>query len=108
MYRAVERYEAALRAPDVATQKKCMDDVLDIAAENTWSISITTAPPQPVVIDGDLHNVPEKAMYGVVFSTPGNAGIETWYFGHPRMSQGSIDETADSVIHPTHRPGSRA
>jgi ABC-type dipeptide/oligopeptide/nickel transport system permease component/ABC-type transport system substrate-binding protein len=107
MYRAVERYEAALRAPDVATQKKCMDDVLDIAAENTWSISITTAPPQPVVIDADLHNVPEKAMYGVVFSTPGNAGIETWYFGHPRMSQGSIEETADSLIHPTPRPGSR-
>ena len=71
MYHAVELYEAALRAPDFATQKKLMDQVLDIAADNTWSISITTAPPQLVVVNADLRNVPERAMYGVVFSTPG-------------------------------------
>jgi ABC-type dipeptide/oligopeptide/nickel transport system permease component/ABC-type transport system substrate-binding protein len=108
MYHAVELYEAALRAPDVATQKMLMDRILDIAADNTWSISTTTAPPQPVVIDADLHNVPEIALYGVVYSTPGNAGIETWFFGHPRVSAGTIAETEDSLIHPTPRPGSRS
>ena len=108
MYHAIELFEAAKRAPDFATQKKLMDSVLDIDAENTWSISITTAPPQPVVVDGDLHNVPEHALYGVVYSTPGNAGIETWFFGHPRSSAGTVAETEDSLIHPTPLPGSRS
>ena len=63
-----------------------MDEVLDIAGENVWSISIVAAPPQPVVVSNDLHNVPDNALYGVIYSTPGNAGMETWFFGHPHDS----------------------
>jgi ABC-type dipeptide/oligopeptide/nickel transport system permease component/ABC-type transport system substrate-binding protein len=106
MYHAVELYEAALRAPNLDQQKQLMQQVMHIAAENVWSIALVTAPPQVVVVKKDLHNVPVNALYGAVFSTPANAGIETWYFDDPHDSPGAIAEAEQSIVHITPRPGS--
>ena len=61
-----------------------------------------------MVVSNDLHNVPDNALYGVIYSTPGNAGMETWFFGHPHDSAGAIADAENSIVHPTHRPGSSA
>ncbi|HWP41187.1 MAG TPA: ABC transporter permease subunit, partial [Tepidisphaeraceae bacterium] len=105
MRRAMELYEQALRAPTFAEQKRLMDQVMDIAAENTWTINIATPPPQLVVVKNGFKNVPRNALYAVMYSTPANAGIETYFQENPLDSRGAIEEAKNSIINPTLRPG---
>lgn len=105
MYQAIALYEKALETTDQAKQIDLMRQVLDIAADNTWSINIATAPPNVVVIDKNLRNVPKIAMWGNIYSNPANTGIETYFFDPPHTSAGAIADTKASIITPTLRPG---
>jgi len=104
MYEAITHYVAAQQSTDPAEQERLMRRVLDIAAENTWSISIATPPPQPVVVKEGFKNVPPVALYGVIYSTPANAGIETYYMEQSNNSPGAIAEISRSIVTPTLRP----
>lgn len=101
MYEAMTHYAQARRAADFQEQKRHMDRVLDIAAENVWSISIATAPPQPVVVKKDFRNVPPVALYGVIYSTPANAGIETYYMEASNNSPGAVAEIEQAIVEST-------
>lgn len=104
-YEAITYYEQALQEPDRQKQKMLMSRVMDIAAENTWTISLASPPPQPVVVKKGFKNVPRHALYGALFSTPANAGIELYYFEHPNDSPGAVAEVKRSLEHPTPMPG---
>ncbi len=104
-YEAIERYEQALQAPTFDAQRALMSRVMDIAAENTWTISLATPPPQPVVVNKGLHNVPHNALYGALFMTPANAGIETYYFEDPQDSPGAIAEVRRGLVQASTMPG---
>ncbi|HMO26238.1 MAG TPA: ABC transporter permease subunit, partial [Tepidisphaeraceae bacterium] len=105
MYRSIELYEQAIRSTDLDEQKRLMSEVMRIAAENVWSIGIATAPPVPIVVSADLRNVPENALWGVIFGTPSNAGIETYFFANPLTSPAVDNEVRSSILTPTLRPG---
>lgn len=105
MYRAISLYEQAIKSPDRAEQKRLMSEVMDIAAENLWTINIATAPPFLIVAKNDFKNVPKNALFGVTFNTPANAGLETYYFENPKMSPGAIAEAKASIVTPTLRAG---
>lgn len=105
MHEAIVAYEAAIRATDLGEQQRLMARVTQIAAENTWTISIATPPPVVVVASADLRNLPENALYGVIFGTPANAGIETYYFQNPHDSPAAVAEAQRSIVSPTLRPG---
>jgi len=105
IYRAMQLYEKAVQQPTLAQQKETFGKVLDIAAENLWTINISEAPPQLVVVKNGFRNVPDNALYGHIFSTPANAGIETFYFENPNDSPGAIEDTRDAILNVTPRPG---
>jgi len=86
MYRSYVAYTEAMKQPTLQGQVQRFKEALDIAADNVWTISIADAPPYLVVVDDDLHNVPQKAMYADVTRTPANTGTETYFFGHPQKS----------------------
>ncbi|MBW3637089.1 MAG: ABC transporter permease subunit, partial [Armatimonadetes bacterium] len=88
--RAQEVLERARQAPTRAQQVAIFNEALDIAAENVWSISIATPPPQLAVVKNGFRNVPRNVIYGASYNTPANAGIETFYFEKPRESAGAI------------------
>ncbi len=96
--RAMEVLEAARAEPDLEDQREVFKEALDIAAENLWTINISTAPPQPVIVQDGVRNVPRNALCGYVFLTPGNAGIDTYYFEEPRDSPGAIAHMKRSMI----------
>jgi ABC-type dipeptide/oligopeptide/nickel transport system permease component/ABC-type transport system substrate-binding protein len=108
MYRAMEVYEQAIRAPTQPEQVRIFKEALDIAAENLWTINLTSSPPQLVVVKKDFRNVPTNALCSYIYNTPANAGIETYYFEKPTDSPGAIRETKESIITITPRPGSQA
>ena len=108
MYEAISCYEQALQTVDKAEQIRLVRRITDIAAENTWTINIATPPPSPVVVSRDLRNVPDNALFGVIYSTPSNAGIETYYFAHPHDSEGAKEDVKASIVTPTLRQGAQA
>lgn len=80
MYAAVSAWVSARSAIDLQEQRRYLQQVYDIAAENVWSISFMTPPPVPIVTDAALRNVPPVALWGAEFNTPSNAGMESYFF----------------------------
>jgi ABC-type dipeptide/oligopeptide/nickel transport system permease component/ABC-type transport system substrate-binding protein len=107
MYRAIAAFETAIQTTDLARQRELMREMTDIAAENTWSISLATSPPALVVVDEHMRNVPEVAIVGSLYATPSNTGMETYYFdsGGPALSPGAVAETKRAIVTPTLPPG---
>ena len=106
--RAMEVYERVKAESDLAEQRRLFREILDIAAENVWTISIATPPPHLVVVKNGLRNVPRDVVSAYVFQNPTNAGVETYYFEQPRDSAGAIAEIKRSIEEATLRPGAPA
>ena len=52
-----------LSAPDTGARRAIWQRMLEIRADNVFSIGIVSGVPQPVVVDARLRNVPEKGIY---------------------------------------------
>jgi len=104
MYQSMIALEKALQSPTETQRKEYVNQILDIAAENLWTINLTSPPPRLVVVDQNLRNVPENALCSYSFKTPGNAGIETFYFEHVNDSPGAIQESQESILKARPRP----
>ncbi len=96
--RSMTILDAALAAEDLEEQSRIFREVLDIAAENVWTINISTPPPQLVIVQDGFRNVPRTAIVGHIFNTPANAGLDTYYFDDPRDSPGAIVQMERSMI----------
>ena len=83
MYEALINFEKALQTGSLEKQKEYLDIVMDIAAENVWSINITSNTPCLGIASKDLKNVPDKVVNASSYATPTNAGPETFYFENP-------------------------
>jgi ABC-type dipeptide/oligopeptide/nickel transport system permease component/ABC-type transport system substrate-binding protein len=105
--RVMEVFEAAMAETDSAEQRRIFHEVLEIAAENLWTINIATPPPQPVVVKRGLRNVPPVAIVGALPRTPTNAGIETWWLEDPRESPGMRANLKREMIETLPNPGLR-
>jgi ABC-type transport system substrate-binding protein len=97
IYRAYEALEAATQATTLAEQVEAFAPALDIAAENLWTINISEAPPQLVVVADGFRNVPRNALYAALLMTPGNAGIETYCFDDPFTTEATRDDTIEQL-----------
>lgn len=86
--REMEIFGEARLVSERVEQRNIIEEALNIAADNLWSINIATPPPQLVIVKNSFKNVPANALYGVRYATPSNSGIETFYFEEtPRNSQ---------------------
>jgi len=105
---AMRIYEQVRATGDLARQVKLFRRILRIAAENVWTINICTAPPALVVVKNGFHNVPRNVVTCWNFLTPGNAGIETYYFENPTDSPGAIRQIRDAIRKVTPPPDAPA
>ena len=58
-----ELSRAWLSAPDTGARRAIWERMLEIRADNVFSIGIVSGVPQPVVVDTRLRNVPETGIY---------------------------------------------
>ncbi|MBE3123256.1 MAG: ABC transporter permease subunit, partial [Planctomycetes bacterium] len=105
---AMVLYERASAEMDPARQREVFREVLKIAAENVWTINISTSPPVLAVVKNGFRNVPQKVVATWDFQTPGNAGIETYYWEQPHDSPGAIAQIKESVWKVTPAPDTLA
>ncbi len=102
--RAMEAYEEVLQEADPERQRDRFREVLRIAAENVWTINISTPPPVLAVVKDGFRNVPRNAVYSWDFQSPANTGIETYFFEEPSDSAGAVADTRRAIVEATPPP----
>jgi len=102
--RSMEVLDAARAAFGIAEQRRIFEEALDIAADNVWSINISTPPPQLVVVENGFRNVPKNAITGNAFISPANAGIETYFYEDARDSAGAVAQMKRLALEPEPDP----
>lgn len=102
--RSMEIFEEAATLPTEAARRARFDEVLDIAADNLWTISIATPPPQLVIVKNGFHNVPRTALFGSGFQSPANTGMETYFWEKPADAPGIFEQTKRAIVEITPPP----
>lgn len=88
-------------SPGEAARVALFRRIAAINAEQVWSITPCTPPPQLVVVKKGLRNVPHTALFGAGYQTPANTGLETYFWEHPAESPGSRAELKEGIIQVT-------
>lgn len=102
--RAMELYDLARVAPTPKERHARIHELLDIVGENLWTITIATPPPQLAVVKDGFRNVPSVALSGALFQTPGNLGMETFFWDTPNDTPAAIAQIKASLAHPSTLP----
>ncbi len=85
-------------AADPEAQRAVLHRILDLAADNLWSINIATPPPVIAVVKDGFRNVPRRLLYGTSYMSPANAGLETFYFESAHESPGAQTQLRQQML----------
>jgi ABC-type dipeptide/oligopeptide/nickel transport system permease component/ABC-type transport system substrate-binding protein len=102
--RTMEVLEEALATADLEERVRLFQEVLEINADEIFTINIATPPPQLAVVQQGFRNVPRLALAGAPYSTPANAGLETYFFERPVDSPGAIAQLKREMVEVTPAP----
>ena len=102
--RAMELYDLALTAPNAVARLTYFHQILEIAADNVWSINVGTPPPGLLAVKDGFRNVPDRALFGYFYMTPGNAGLETYFWDKPNDTPAAIARIKNSLVEPSALP----
>lgn len=106
--RAMELLDQASMMTSESDRIARFNEIQEIAADNVWTISIATPPPQLVVVKKGFKNVPRTALFGANFQTPANAGIETYFWERPVDDPQATAATREALVTVTPWPRSVA
>ncbi|MBI5691263.1 MAG: ABC transporter permease subunit [Verrucomicrobia bacterium] len=96
--RAMEILEEASQLPREEERIARFREVQEIAADHVWTISVSSPPPQLVVVKKGFRNVPRMAVFGANFQTPGNTGVETYFWEHSREDPAITAQVRDAMV----------
>jgi peptide/nickel transport system permease protein len=107
LLRSMRILDEATSLPTDAQRRARFNEVLEIAADNLWTISISTPPPQLVVVKDGFRNVPRLALFGASLQSPGNAGIETFFWDRPETNPVVAAQVKNALLTVTPAPSAR-
>jgi ABC-type dipeptide/oligopeptide/nickel transport system permease component/ABC-type transport system substrate-binding protein len=106
--RAMELLDRINAEPSEAKRIALFNQIEEIAADQVWSISISTPPPQLVVVKDGFRNVPRTALFGANVMSPSNTGIETYFWSHATDDPAIHAQTKRAIVTITPPPGAVA
>lgn len=96
--RNMELYVEALSTVSLAKRVELFDQIARNAADEVWTIAISSPPPVLMVVRNGFRNVPRVAITGWIFESPGHTGIETFYFDNPEESPGALAQIREEIL----------
>ena len=106
---AIDLFRRAQREPTLEGRIALFRQLHDIVSEEVWSIGISVSPPQAMIVEPGVGNVPDNAVFGWSYKTPGNAGMETYFYADGGAdSPGAVAQARQSLRQPTPRPTFRS
>jgi peptide/nickel transport system substrate-binding protein len=76
--RCIDIYRQVAQTPDEQEQIRLFKEIIAINCEHLWVIGTVGDVPWPVIVQDVFRNVPDKAIYGWIFRTPGNTAPECY------------------------------
>ena len=101
---AMNLLEVVRQTTEVEEQRRLMNGIFDIDAEQIFSINIASPPPDLVIVENGFRNVPLRAVTGGAFKSPSNAGFETYFFERPENSPGATMQIKGELVEITPLP----
>jgi ABC-type dipeptide/oligopeptide/nickel transport system permease component/ABC-type transport system substrate-binding protein len=102
---AMRLYDLASTETDPARRMEIFRPALDIAAENLWTINISTPPPVLIVVKNGLKGLPKTAVWGYLDTMFFNCAYpETWYWEKPEYAPGEREQIIDDILVSKPRP----
>jgi len=98
LYRAVLAYERVKRERDPRRMQAEFEEVLDIAAENVWTINISTPMPPLMVVKNGFRNVPRDTVFCWSFVNGGNCGTELFFWDEPDSDSGQYAQIRAEIL----------
>lgn len=102
--RNMELLEQIYATTDPQQRRALLFRIFDTNAEEVWHISIATPPPQLVVVKNGFRNVPVNAIWSSIYQTPGNTGIETYFWDDPADPPAVVADTRHAMLEVTPEP----
>jgi ABC-type dipeptide/oligopeptide/nickel transport system permease component/ABC-type transport system substrate-binding protein len=103
--RSMELYDEILRTTNEGDRLSLFKQITDIGAAHLWHISLSTPPPQLVVVSDGLRNVPHKALVGANLQSPGNTGMELYFWEKPTTAPEVAAHLRHAMTHVDPMPG---
>lgn len=79
-------------------QKSIVQRMVEISADQLWTINLGTAPPILAVVRDDFKNVPQKAIYSYDFLSPGNYSPELFFIENHNDPDSTRDEMRRHIL----------
>ena len=76
--RCIELYRQIERTPDPTEHVRLFRQIIELNRKNLWVIGTIGREPLVVIVDERFRNVPEVAVSGNIFRTPGNTACECY------------------------------
>lgn len=88
LLRVMELYRKAEITQEEEGQKRLMKEVLDLNEKNLWVIGIVGQTPSIFLVKDTFVNVPDVALAGWSFRTPGNTAVECYAIDPGKSKRG--------------------
>jgi ABC-type dipeptide/oligopeptide/nickel transport system permease component/ABC-type transport system substrate-binding protein len=95
--RSMVVFDETKTATSLDDQVEIFRENLLLAADNLWTISVSNSPPRIVPHKDVIRNVPDRAVYSWDFISPGNTGLETYYFAENLDTPGAIAQMKEEL-----------
>lgn len=102
--RALELYDEASARGNPTDMIQTFKQILRIAADNVWTISICTAQPSVMACPDNFRNVPAVACNTWDFLSPGNAYPERFFITGAKDSPGAVAQIQAAMLKVTPAP----
>ncbi|HUT32240.1 MAG TPA: ABC transporter substrate-binding protein [Planctomycetota bacterium] len=76
--RCIDLYRAIQQTPDEAEHRRLFAEIIELNRKNLWVIGTIGEVPSLVLAQDRFRNVPEIAVYGWIFRSPGNTAPECY------------------------------
>ncbi|MBN1902715.1 ABC transporter substrate-binding protein [Candidatus Sumerlaeota bacterium] len=76
--RCMDLYRQIEKTSDLQKQVALFDEILELNAEHLWVLGVLGNVPVPFLVKNNFRNVPEVAISGWIFRTPGNTAPECY------------------------------
>lgn len=96
--RNMERLEQLFQEADPTRRIALFREIQTSNAEEVWHISVTTSPPQLVVVKDGFRNVPKNVITGAIWMSPANGGLETYYWDQPSDPPSTVAATREAML----------
>ena len=90
MEKCMELYQQIERTPDPDEQIRLFQQIIDINHQNLWIIGTVGRIPSLFVVKNTFRNVPEVAVSGWIFRTPGSTAPECYAIDNQAESEQSV------------------